>query len=221
MAAPARRETISGHNGPMNIHRADPLEEIAAVAARMVVEEGLDFAAAKRRAIRQMGLGARTAMPDNAIMEAAVREYIAVFCSETQAEELRALRETALMWMERLSRFRPHLSGAVWHGWATRHSDIHLHLFCDDPKEAEWALLDHRVDYHPGMATGRSGEPVQALTLRTRCDALAQWVLVHLMVHDLDDLRGALRPDAEGRKPRGDTAAVRSLLNAPSGEVIQ
>lgn len=205
----------------MNIHRADPLEEIAAVAARMVVEEGLDFAAAKRRAIRQMGLGARTAMPDNAIMEAAVREYIAVFCSETQAEELRALRETALMWMERLSRFRPHLSGAVWHGWATRHSDVHLHLFCDDPKEAEWALLDHRVDYHPGMATGRSGEPVQALTLRTRCDALAQWVLVHLMVHDLDDLRGALRPDAEGRKPRGDAAAVRSLLSAPSGEVIQ
>ena len=130
-------------------------------------------------------------------------------------------REAALMWMERLSRFRPHLSGAVWHGWATRHSDVHLHLFCDDPKEAEWALLDHRVDYHPGMATGRSGEPVQALTLRTRCDALAQWVLVHLMVHDLDDLRGALRPDAEGRKPRGDTAAVRSLLHAPSGEVIQ
>ncbi|MDO8904159.1 hypothetical protein [Hydrogenophaga sp.] len=203
----------------MNVHRADPVEEIAAVAARMVVEEGLDFAAAKRRAIKQMGLGVRTAMPDNTAMEAAVREYIGVFCSETQPQELLALRQTALLWMERMSRFRPHLSGAVWHGWATRHCDIHLHLYCDDPKEAEWALLDHRVDYHPGLSTGRDREPVQALTLRTRCDALAQWVLVHLMVHDLDDLRGALRPDAEGRKPRGDAVAVRSLLSAPSGEV--
>lgn len=195
----------------MNLHRADPLEEIAAAAARMVVEEGLDFSAAKRRAVKQMGLGARTALPDNASMEAAVREYIALFCADTQATELQALRETALLWMDRLSRFRPHLSGAVWHGWATRYSDIHIHLFCDDPKEAEWALLDHRVDYHPGTVNGRQREPVQVLTLRTRSEALSQWVLVHLMVHDLDDLRGALLPDAEGRKPKGDLAAVRAL----------
>jgi len=33
------------------------------------------------------------------------------------------------------------------------------------------------------------------------------------MVHDLDDLRGALKPDAQGRKPRGDMAAVRALLD--------
>jgi hypothetical protein len=195
----------------MNLHRADPLEEIAAAAARMVVEEGLDFSAAKRRAVKQMGLGARTALPDNTCMEAAVREYIALFCAETQGTELQALRETALVWMDRLSRFRPHLSGAVWHGWATRYSDIHIHLFCDDPKEAEWALLDHRVDYHPGTVNGRQREPVQVLTLRTRSEALSQWVLVHLMVHDLDDLRGALLPDAEGRKPKGDLAAVRAL----------
>ncbi len=203
----------------MNMHRADPLEEIAAVAARMVVKEGLDFAAAKRRAVRQMGLGARTALPDNAAMEAAVREHIGLFHSESQAVELQALREAALPWMDRLSRFRPHLAGAVWHGWATRHSDIHIHLFCDDPKEAEWALLDHRVDYRAGAANGRHGDPVQALTLRVRCEALSQWVLVHLMVHDLDDLRGALRPDAQGRKPRGDAAALRELMAASQAKV--
>jgi hypothetical protein len=32
------------------------------------------------------------------------------------------------------------------------------------------------------------------------------------MVYDLDDLRGALKPDAKGRSPRGDMAAVRRLL---------
>ena len=202
----------TGHNGAMDLYRDNNNPEIAAVAARLVVEEGLEYAAAKRRAVKQLGLHTRAPLPDNAAMDMAVREYIAVFCPETQAVELRALREVALLWMGRLAAFRPHLGGAVWHGTATRHSDIYVQLFCDDPKSAELALLDHRVDYHPGTVNGWRGELVQTLTLRTRCDALGQWVLVHLMVHDLDDLRGALKPDAQGRKPRGDAQALRSLL---------
>ena len=200
------------HNRRMDVFRADLTDEIAAVAARFVVEEGLEYAAAKRQAGKQLGLPARTPWPDNAAMDAAVREYIAVFCPDTQAAELQALRELALVWMERLGEFRPHLGGAVWHGTATRHSDIYIQLFCDDPKSAELALLDHRVDYHPGSVTGWRGETVDALTLRGRCDALSQWVLVHLMVHDLNDLRGALKPDSQGRKPRGDAQALRALL---------
>lgn len=196
----------------MDAYKEGAFADIAAVAARMVVEEGLEYGAAKRRAVKQLGLHTRTALPDNTSLDAAVREYIAVFCADTQAAELHALREVALVWMDRLTPFRPHLGGAVWQGTATRHSDIYLQLFCDDPKAAEFALLDHRVDYHPGSVNGWRGEPVQALTLRTRCEALGQWVLVHLMVHDLDDQRGALKPDAQGRKPRGDATAVRALL---------
>lgn len=192
--------------------------EIAAVAARLVAEEGQDYAAAKRAAVRQLGLPARTALPDNETVEAAVREHIAVFCADTQPAELRALRELALLWMDRLNAFRPHLGGAVWHGTATRHNDLHMHLFCDDPKETEFALIDHRVDYHPGSATGWRGEEVPALTVRTRCEPLGQWVLMHLLVHDLDGLRGALKPDSQGRKPRGDAQALRDRLAADSGE---
>ncbi|WP_137921412.1 hypothetical protein [Hydrogenophaga sp. 2FB] len=191
-------------------------QEIAAVAARLVVDEGLEYAAAKRRAVKQLGLPARTPLPDNTVLDAAVREDIAVFCPDTQATELLALRELALVWMDRLQAFRPHVGGAVWHGIATRHSDIYMQLFCDDPKAPEWTLLDHRVEYHPGTVNGWRGEPVEALTLRVRCEALAQWVLVHLMVHDHDDLRGALKPDPQGRKPRGDAAALRRLM---AGEV--
>lgn len=198
----------------MDTYGADLSREIAAVAARFVVEDGMDYAAAKRQAGRQMGLPARAPWPDNQAMEAAVRDYIAVFCPDTQAVELHALREVALVWMDRLQDFQPHLGGAVWHGIATRHSDIYLHLFCDDPKAAELALLNRRVDYEPGTANGWRGEPVDALTLRARCEALGQWVLVHLLVHDRDDLRGALKPDAQGRKPRGDARAVRALLTA-------
>jgi hypothetical protein len=185
--------------------------ELAQVAARLVVEDGLEYAGAKRRAVKQLGLPERTALPDNDAIDAAVREHIDLFCGESQPEELAALRVIALTWMQRLTVFRPHLGGSVWHGTATRHSDVCLQLFCDDPKEPEWSLLDHRVDYRSSEVTGWRGEPVQALTLRERCDLLGQWVLVHLMVYDLDDIRGALKADRQGRKPRGDTDAVRLL----------
>jgi hypothetical protein len=34
------------------------------------------------------------------------------------------------------------------------------------------------------------------------------------MIHDRDELRGALRADARGRPPRGDLAALERLLEA-------
>ena len=104
------------------------------------------------------------------------------------------------------------MAGAVWHGTATSHSDILLHLFCDDPKSTEWTLLDRGVAYQPGQARGVRGEVMEALTLRVRSEPLQDWVMLHLVLHDLDDLRGALKPDVQGRKPRGDAAALRTLL---------
>ncbi|AOW14896.1 hypothetical protein LPB72_12470 [Hydrogenophaga crassostreae] len=192
--------------------------ELAAVAARLVVDEGQEYATAKRQAVKLLGLtGSRVPLPDAASMDAAVREHIAIFCADTQPVELRALREIALIWLDRLVEFSPYLSGAVWHGTATRHSDVYIQLFCDDPKAAEWRLLDKGLDYQVGSVMGWKGEPVEALSLRVRCDALAQWVLVHLMVYDRDDVRGALKPDAQGRKPRGDAEAVRALLSQAEG----
>ena len=73
-----------------------------------------------------------------------MREYIALFCAETQPAELAALREVALQWMERLAPLRPYLTGAVWRGTATRLNPVRLQLYCDDPKAAEIALLDLR-----------------------------------------------------------------------------
>lgn len=187
-------------------------QEIAAAAAQMVVEEGLEYGPAKRRAVHQLGLPQRTPLPDNDEVEDAVREYIAVFCADTQPAELLALRRVALQWMERLTAFRPYLSGAVWHGTATRLSDIYLQLFCDDEKSAEIALIDMDVAYEPRTVTGFHREPVEVLSLRARCPELGEMVGVHLMIHDLDDLRGALLKDAKGRTPRGDLAAVLRLL---------
>lgn len=186
--------------------------EIAQTAARLVVEDGLEYGPAKRQALKLLSLPARTPLPDNDLLESAVAEHIALFCADTQPAELRALRELALLWMERLAVYRPHLGGAVWQGTATRLSDIYLQLFCDDPKSAEISLIDRGVSYEPQTVRGLHGQPVEALSLGQRLPALDTVVGIHLLIYDLDDLRGALRPDAQGRAPRGDTAAVRRLL---------
>lgn len=187
-------------------------DEIAAIAARLVVDEGLEYVPAKRRAVKQLGLPQRTALPDNDAVEDAVREHIALFCADTQPAELRALRRLALHWMERLERFRPHLGGAVWHGTATRLSDIYLQLFCEDEKSAEIALIDLGVAYEPRTVTGLHQQPVEALSFHAPSRELGETIGVHLLVNDLDDLRGALLRDSKGRRPRGDLESVRRLL---------
>jgi hypothetical protein len=192
-------------------------QEIAATAARLVVEEGLEYGPAKRRALRELGLPVRTALPNNDEVEAEVRDYIQLFCADTQPQELRALRMLALEWMERMAPFRPHVGGAVWHGTATRLSDVYIQLFCDDPKSAEIALIDHHVDYEPRMVTGFHGEQVEALSIHASSRTLGEEIGVHLLVYDLDDLRGALKPDAQGRVPRGNLAALRRLMEKENG----
>ena len=193
----------------MNMRKA----EISATAARLVVEEGLEYGPAKRRALKQLGLSGRGELPGNDEIEDEVRDYIALFCADTQAQELRELRRLAVVWMERMAEFRPYLSGAVWHGTATRLSDIYIQLFCDDPKSAEIALIEHRADYEPRTVAGFTGAPVEVLSVHERSEVLGLSIGVHLMIHDHDDVRGALRPDAKNRAPRGDVAAVRRLLD--------
>lgn len=186
--------------------------EISITAARLVVEEGLDFGAAKLRAVKQLGLPARTQLPSHDEVEAEVRDYIALFCADTQPAELQALRELACLWMQRMAEFRPYLGGSVWHGTATKLSDIYIALFCDDSKSAEIALIDHRADYMARTIKGFDGATVEALSIHAPCKALNTEIGVHLMVYDYDDLRGALKLDSQGRKPRGDMAAVVKLL---------
>ncbi|HEY8050842.1 MAG TPA: hypothetical protein VIE63_16850 [Ramlibacter sp.] len=186
--------------------------EIAQAAARLVVEEGLEYGPAKRRAAKQLGLPPRAALPDNDAIEEAVREYISIFCADTQPRELAALRRLALTWMDRLAEFRPYLGGAVWHGTATRLSDIYLQLFCDDPKSAELALIENRVGYDARTVTGFNGEAVEALSFSSVSRELGEAIGVHLLIYDHDDVRGALKPDSRGRSPRGKADAVRALL---------
>lgn len=190
--------------------------EIAATAARLVVEEGMEYGPAKRRAAKVVARHSiRPAdLPDNDEVEDEVRSYLALFCADTQPAELAALREVAATWMARLAAFRPHLTGAVWRGTATRLSSVHLQLYCDDSKAAELALIDLGVNYDVGSMPGPRNDPIDVLTVSSHSPALGEPVTVHLSVLDHDDLRGALKPDARGRTQRGDLAALRALMDA-------
>ena len=193
----------------------DPEAAGAAAAARLIVDEGMDWGPAKQRAARDLGVP-RAALPGNDEVEDAVREHIAIFHADTQPAELRALRELAAQWMDRLAEFRPHLTGAVWRGTATRLSTVHLDLYCDDGKAPEIALINAGEDYDSGALDRPGAEPLPVLTVASRSHALGELVTVHLLLHDTDDQRGALKPDARGRSWRGDAAALRRLMEAES-----
>lgn len=188
--------------------------EIAATAARLVVQEGLEYGPAKRRAARDLGRsGTRhSELPSNEMLEDEVRAYIDVFCAETQPRELAALREVAISWMQRLSEFRPHLTGTVWRGTATRLNAVHLELYCDDAKSAELALIDRGVTFDVGSRPGPRGEMVDVLSVGSRSEALGEMVTVFLSILDHDDLRGALRADGQGRSRRADLPALQRLM---------
>ena len=115
-----------------------------------------------------------------------------------QPGELLALRRLALQWMSRMASFRPYLSGAVWMGTATRHSDIRIELFCDDPKSAELMLLEMRADFETRTTKGLAGAPVDVLSVHSFCPELQENVGVHFLVYDRDDIRGARRVDVLG-----------------------
>lgn len=187
--------------------------EIASAAARLVVDEGMEYGPAKHKAARAL-LKRRQGgadLPSNEQVEDEVRQHLELFCADTQPGELRALRRVALRWMDRLAEFRPHLSGAVWRGTATRLSAVHIDLYCDDPKGAEIALINLGVDYDASGGDGNGSVPV--LTVAEPCPELREPVTLHLAVRDFDEQRGALKPDARGRSWRGDRAALRRLLD--------
>ncbi len=200
-------------------HSEHMTEQLATQAAAWVVDEGMEYGAAKRKAARQQP--GRPELPSNEQVEDAVREHIALFCAATQAQELQALREVALVWMHRLQEFRPHLSGAAWRGTATQRSAVHIDLYCDDIKAAEISLINTGVPFDTGAEPGTGREPMTVLTLASRSSALRDPVTVHLLLHDADDLRGALKPDARGRNWRGNLAALEKLLAAAGGDPLE
>jgi len=185
---------------------------IAAAAARMIAQDGADYATAKAKAARQV-LGvdrpAPNYLPDNYQVEDEVRRYQTLFQGPAQAARLKHLRAAALEVMDALAEFRPYLTGAVLNGTAGEHDAIHLQLFADSAKEVEIWLLGRNVDIDisetPHFKGGRH-DPVETVSFMWHKES------VHAELYDMNDLRGALKPRADGRLQRVDAAGLRALM---------
>jgi hypothetical protein len=193
--------------------RASLRAEIAATAAALIADEGLDYGSAKHKAYQRItgGRGRRIArqdLPSNEEIEDALREYQQIFQSESQPQRLRMLREKALSLMQLIADFNPAVTGAIANGTAGEHSDIHLWCFTDTAKTLGMFLLDHHIRHdaitlpHP---RGRH-EDVEALALHW------QGELVTIAVCAPTDRHLLMRHDARGRSAGLDIQSLESRL---------
>ncbi len=190
-------------------------QEIAAAAARMIAEDGLDYSTAKRKAVKllvgQRPMPRGDILPDNDEIETEVREYQALFMGDSQPARLAKLRRVALSVMQRFERFQPYLVGPVWNGTAGDHSDIALQCFADSSKEIEIFLINNGIQYEVGERPDFRGRgKVETLYFMSEGEG------VMLSIYDAHALRGALRPNADGRPERGNLRAVARLLDEES-----
>jgi hypothetical protein len=213
---------------------ADLKTEIAATAARLIAEEGCDYAQAKRRAVHDLlGEQRGALLPDNAEVERELRRYLQLFDGHVHRRRLTALRALALDWMERFAGFDPHLAGAVLNGTATEHSDIHLQLFVDSAKDVEMALINAGIDFEVDDGPDERPRVMERLTFvvpPARDAALATQrapIGIQLHVYPRDAIRVASRGKSDrtlepGLHPveaigRASVAAVRRLLEETRG----
>jgi hypothetical protein len=185
--------------------------EIAVAAARMIAEDGVDYSTAKRKAAKQILGDVRmqgSILPDNSQIEEEVRQYNALFFSESQPARLLHLRQIALQIMEELQQFTPHLTGAVLNGTAGEHSDIHLQLFVDSPKDVEIFLLNKAINFEVSETShfNKHQDPVETVSFMWKQEG------IHLALYELNDLRGALKKGREGQPDRANLNAVRTLV---------
>jgi hypothetical protein len=156
-------------------------------------------------------------LPDNDQIEEEIREYQSLFQGDSQPVLLRRLRRIAVEWMERLAPFNPYLTGAVLGGTAGEHSDIHLQVFCDNPKEVAIYFLNANIQYDVSETRHFAGrgyvETLSFLWRPTNEGREAEPVGLHVALYETDDLRGAVRADARGRTARANLQAVQTLLD--------
>ena len=166
----------------------------------------------RRAASRQAGLADANLLPDNAEIEAALREYQELYQKDEQPEHLRRLREVAVEVMREFAEFRPVLVGSVLAGTAGQFSDVNLQLFTDDVKALQIFLLNRRYRFEEGtrrMSRNDRMDEVPQLTM--------EWedATVTLTVLDRDDERAVPRVRADtGAPARARLAEVEALLAA-------
>jgi hypothetical protein len=189
---------------------------IAAAAARLMAEDGIDdFALAKRKAAKQLGVLESQALPGNDEIEAELRAYLALYQAEEHPQRVVELREIALDAMRTLERFNPYLTGPVLKGIAGPYAEIDLQLFPDSVKEVEIFLLDRNTPYATHEGRRYAGDRAHAVSV-----LVLEWqgVPLRLSIFDPRDERIALKSSQAGRvMDRAGIAEVGALIRNGTG----
>ena len=184
---------------------------IAAAAARIMAEDGIDnFALAKRKAARSLGAAETEALPGNDEIEAELRAYRDLYQAEEHPQRIAELRGLALEAMRALESFHPYLTGPVLKGTAGPYAEIDLQLFPESSKEVEMFLLERNIPFATQEARRYSGDRVHAVSVFT---LLWQDTPLKLSVFDPRDERVALKTSQAGRvMDRAGITEVGALL---------
>lgn len=186
----------------------DMRRRIAHAAARILAEDGsLDYGSAKRKAARQLGAPDSGNLPDNQLIEEALRSYQALYLADETRVQLALLRQVAIEYMARLADFDPHLTGSVLNGTAGRHTPINLQLFTDDQKAVEFLLMGLNVPYLAGEH--RSTDNPDRIHPRFMIDDPR--ASLDLVVFPSAELRSMKRLQADGSPRRLRLPQVRAL----------
>ena len=170
---------------------------IAAAAARIMAEDGIDdFALAKRKAARQLGVPEGDSLPRNDEIEEELNAYRALYQAGEHPELITELRSLALDAMRAFERFHPYLTGPVLKGTAGPYAEIELQLFPDSPKELEIFLLEHRLPFTTREGRRFSGDRAHAVSVFS-----LSWqdTPLKLSVFDPRDERVALKTSQAGK----------------------
>jgi len=191
--------------------QTDMRARIAAAAARIMAEDGIDdFALAKRKAARSLGAADSEALPANDEVEAALRAYLALYQADEHPQRVAELRAVALDAMRALRRFHPYLTGPVLKGTAGPYADIDLQLFPESAKDVELFLLERGIAFETQETRRYSGDRAHAVSVFT---LLWQDTPLRLSVFDPRDERVALKTSQAGRvMQRAGIAELATLL---------
>ena len=185
---------------------------IAAAAARIMAEDGIDsFALAKRKAARQLGAPDTEALPGNDEVEEALHAYRALYQADEHPQRVAELRRIALDAMQALEQFSPYLTGPVLKGTAGPYAEIELQLF---PESVEGGGdLPARPAHRLHHCTRAGAFPAIACTRSACFPSTWQDAPLKLSVFDPRDERVALKTSQAGRVlERAGIAEVGALL---------
>jgi len=194
-------------------HQEQQRNRVAMLAAKYISESGIsDFQLAKRKAAQHLGVDEKRYMPSNKEIESALFDHQKLFYSDSQPEQLKKCRETAVHAMQFLKSFNPRLVGDVLSGTANEYSHVEVHVFADYPEQVRLFFLEEQIPFDEKqkrikMAGHYKIQPVYNIT--------ADDVDVDVVVFSCKEMRQAPDSPVDGQPmPRADLKTVQALLKS-------